>query len=96
MKDFLKTNVDLFFKGVEGLLMKCVSRQEGLTQLHRLHNDICGVNLDTSLYRRLQRLGVFWPEMANDVKEEQRSCTTYSIVLPDQAEVLNGEVPEED
>ena len=26
MKDFLKINEDLFFKGAKGLLMKCVSR----------------------------------------------------------------------
>ena len=30
----------------------------------------CGVDLDVSMYRRLQRLGLFWPEMTNDVKEE--------------------------
>ena len=28
MKDFLRINGDLFFRGAEGLLMKCVSRQE--------------------------------------------------------------------
>ena len=70
MKDFLKINGNLFFRGEEGLLMKCVSRQKGLTWLHRLHYDICGVDLDVSMYRRLQRLGVFWSEMTNDVKEE--------------------------
>ena len=53
MKDFLKINGDLFFKGVERLLMRCVSRQERLTQLHRLHHEMCGVNLDVSLYKRL-------------------------------------------
>ena len=31
MKDFLKINGDLFFKEAKGLLMKCVSRKEGLT-----------------------------------------------------------------
>ena len=70
MKDFLRINGDLFFRGVKGLLMKCVSRQEGLTLLHKLHYDICGVDLDVSLYRRLQRLGMFWTEMANEAKEE--------------------------
>lgn len=76
--------------------MKCVSRQEGLTQLHMLHYDICGVNLDVGLYRRLQRLGVFWLEMTKDAKEEQRSCKTCSIIPLNQVEVLNGEIPEED
>ena len=70
MKDFLRIYGDLFFRGAKGLLMKCVSRQEGLTLLHRLHYDICGVDLDVSLYRRLQRLGMFWSEMVNEAKEE--------------------------
>ena len=34
--------------------------------------------------------------MANDAKEEQRSCKTCSIVPPDQVEMLNGEMLEED
>ena len=50
--------------------MRCVLRQKGLTRLHRLHHKMCGVNLDVALHKRLQRLEVFWPEMANDVKEE--------------------------
>ena len=83
MKDFLKINGDWFLMEAEGLLMKCVSRQEGLTLLHRLHYDICGVNLDVSLYKRLQRIGIFWPEMASDAKEEQRSCKTSSVIPPD-------------
>ena len=73
MKGFLNINGNLFFKGVEGLLMKCVLRQE-----------------------RLARLGVFWPEMANDAKGEQRDCKTCSIIPPDQAKMLNSEVQEED
>ena len=68
--------------------MRCVSRQEGLTGLHRLHHKMCGVNLNVGLYKRLQRLWVIWPEMDNDAKEEQGSCKTYSIVPPDQSEVL--------
>ena len=78
------------------MLMNCVLRQKGLTQLHRLQYNICGVNLDVNLYRRLQRLGVIWQEMANDAKEEQGSFKTYSIVSPNQSEVLKGEIPEED
>ena len=76
--------------------MTCVLRQEGLTLLHRLHYDICGVNLNVSLYRRLQRLGIFWPEMANDAKEEQRSCKTCFVIPLDQADVLSGVLLEED
>ena len=59
MKDFLMINGDFifffFFREVEGLLMKYVLRQEGLTQLHRLHHNVSGVNLDDGLYSLLYR-----------------------------------------
>ena len=96
MKDFLRINGGLFLRGVEGLLMKSVSRQEGLILLHRLHYDIYGANLDVILYRRLQRLGIFWLQMASDAKEEQQSYKTCSIIPPYQEEVLNSELLKED
>lgn len=96
MKDFLKINRSLFFRGVEGLLIRCVSRQEGSTRLHRLHHEMCGVNLDVGLYKRLQRPGVFWLEMASDAREEQRDCKTCSIIPPNQAKVLTIKVQEKD
>ena len=34
--------------------------------------------------------------MANDANEEQRNCKTCFIIPLDQAEVLNGELQEED
>ena len=83
MKNFLRINGDLFLRGVEGLLMKSVSRQEGLTMLHILQYDICGANLDVSLYKGLQRLGIFWLKIANDAKEEQLNCKTCSVIPPD-------------
>lgn len=64
--------------------------------MQKLYYNICGVNIDVGLYRRFQRLGVFWLEMVNDAKEKQRSFKTCSIVPPDQAKELNGEIPEED
>ena len=64
--------------------------------MHRLHYDICGANLDVNLYRRLQSLGIFWPEMASDAKEEQQSCKTCFVIPPNQAELLNRELLKED
>ena len=64
--------------------------------MHRLHYKMCGVNLEVGLYRRLQRLGVFWPKMASDAKEEQRDYKTCSIIPLDQAEVLNTKIQEEE
>ena len=34
--------------------------------------------------------------MASDAKEEQRNCNTCSIIPPDQVELLNSEIQEED
>ena len=77
-------------------MMKCVPRQEELTMLHKLHYDVYGANLDVGLYRRLQRLGIFWPKMANDTKEEQWNCKTYYVIPLDQTKVLNGKLLEKD
>ena len=96
MKDFLRINGELFLRGPEGLMMKCVPRQEELTMLHKLHYDVYGANLDVGLHRRLQRLGIFWPKMANDTKEEQWNCKTYYVIPLDQTKVLNGKLLEED
>lgn len=46
--------------------------------------------------QKIAKVEAFWLEMASDAKEEQRDCKTCSMVSPDQAEVLNGEVQEED
>ena len=64
--------------------------------MHRLHHEMCGLNLNVGLYKRLQGLGFFWPKMANDAKKEQRNCNTCSIIPSDQVEVLNSEIQEED
>ena len=52
--------------------------------------------LDVSLYRRLRRIGIFWPKMANDAKEEQWSCKTCFVIPSEQAKVLNSELLKED
>ena len=54
------------------------------------------MNLNVGIYRRLQRLGVFWLKMASDAKEKYRDCKTCSMIPSNQAKVLNGEDQEED
>ena len=40
--------------------------------MHKWHYEICGVNLDVGLHRRLQRLVVFWPVMLKRSREIAR------------------------
>jgi hypothetical protein len=70
LKDYIPIGGVLYRKGQEGLLMRCVSR-EGLAYLTRTHSEVCGADPAITLYRRMQRIGVYWPEMAEDAKGMQ-------------------------
>ena len=57
---------------------------------------LCYVKVQSLLFRASCAIGDLEQKMDNDGKEEQRSCKTCSIIPPDQAEVLNNKLLEED
>uniref|UniRef100_A0A2N9HMQ6 Integrase catalytic domain-containing protein n=1 Tax=Fagus sylvatica TaxID=28930 RepID=A0A2N9HMQ6_FAGSY len=59
-----------------GILARCVSHQEGTKKLQEVHEKSCELEGGVSLYRRLQRLGYFWPEMSKEAADLQRRCPT--------------------
>ena len=56
--------------------MRCVGKQEGEAKVRQLHETICGEE-GPSLYRRLQRQGVFWPGTKKYFDEMQRMCNPW-------------------
>uniref|UniRef100_A0A2N9HC24 Integrase catalytic domain-containing protein n=1 Tax=Fagus sylvatica TaxID=28930 RepID=A0A2N9HC24_FAGSY len=59
-----------------GILARCVSPQEGTKKLQEVHEKSCELEGGVSLYRRLQRLGYFWPDMSKEAADLQRRCPT--------------------
>ncbi|KAJ1410174.1 Reverse transcriptase-like [Sesbania bispinosa] len=72
-KDYYELNGQLYRKSTDGLLMKCVTENEGGKKLECLHFAMCGQD-GPSLYRRMQRVGMFWPSMKMHCEEIQRAC----------------------
>ncbi|KAF7142245.1 hypothetical protein RHSIM_Rhsim05G0166400 [Rhododendron simsii] len=64
-----------FYKpdGSGGLLARCIGEEEAKVKIQEVHERSCGTR-DVSLYRRLQRQGYYWPNMATDAAELQNKC----------------------
>ena len=57
-------------------MAQCISMQEARKKLLEVHEKTCGDEGAISLYRRLQRLGYFWPNMSAEAADVQSQCPT--------------------
>jgi hypothetical protein len=65
----------LYKRGVEGLLLKCVSKYESLQVLVEVHEGICGAHQSGVKMRWLiHRYGYFWPSVLKDCIEYAQGC----------------------
>jgi ribonuclease HI len=76
LKDFVLISRDLYCRLPGGILARCVSLQEGTKKLQEVHEKSCELEGGVSLYRRLQRLSYFWPDMSKEAADLQRRCPT--------------------
>jgi hypothetical protein len=63
-KDYNLISGDLYRRLPEGVLARCINMDEAKKRLLEVHEKTCGDGGAISLYRRLQRLGYFWPSMS--------------------------------
>ncbi|OVA07300.1 hypothetical protein BVC80_1601g88 [Macleaya cordata] len=75
LKNFMLLHGALYYRAIDGALARCLGENEAQCQLHRVHDETCGHTLDITLYRRLQRLGCYWPNMAIQSQTLQDSCS---------------------
>ncbi|KAJ1435358.1 hypothetical protein SESBI_04860 [Sesbania bispinosa] len=59
IREYQHIRGSLYKRSSNGLLMKFITETEGSKKLESLHQAICEVG-GPSLYRRMQRVGVFW------------------------------------
>ncbi|KAJ1388291.1 Ribonuclease H-like superfamily [Sesbania bispinosa] len=72
-RDYHELKGKLYRKSTDGLLMKCVTEMVGGKKLECLHQVVCGQE-GPCLYRRMQRIGMYWPSMKAHCEEVQRAC----------------------
>jgi ribonuclease HI len=76
IKDYTLISRDLYRRLPGGVLARCISIEEVKEKLPEVHEKTCGDGGAISLYRRLQRLGYFWPNMSAEAAEIQSQCPT--------------------
>uniref|UniRef100_A0A2N9HA43 Integrase catalytic domain-containing protein n=1 Tax=Fagus sylvatica TaxID=28930 RepID=A0A2N9HA43_FAGSY len=76
IKDYTLISGDLYRRLPGGVLARCISLEEAKERLPEIHETTCGDGGAISLYRRLQRLGYFWPNMSAEAAEIQSQCPT--------------------
>uniref|UniRef100_A0A2N9GY06 Uncharacterized protein n=1 Tax=Fagus sylvatica TaxID=28930 RepID=A0A2N9GY06_FAGSY len=76
IKDYTLICGDLYRRLPEGVLARCISIEEAKERLPEVHEKTCGDGGAISLYRKLQRLGYFWPNMSAEAAEIQSQCPT--------------------
>ncbi|KAG9446524.1 hypothetical protein H6P81_012652 [Aristolochia fimbriata] len=65
----------LYRRSYEGLLLRCLSKEEGSLVLKETHSGICGAHqAGPKLHLQVKRLGYYWPPMLRDAIEMARSC----------------------
>ena len=63
LKDYTLIEGELYKRLPEGFLSRCINEKEGKLRLEELHNQVCGIAEKINLYRRMQHMGFYWPNM---------------------------------
>ena len=72
---YVLLNDQLYYKTVDGVLLKCLNREEAKVLMGEVHEGICGVH--QSAYKMkwiIHRTGYFWPTILEDCFEYYKGC----------------------
>ncbi|KAG9459081.1 hypothetical protein H6P81_003589 [Aristolochia fimbriata] len=77
---FCLFNNTLYRRSYDGILLRCVSKEEGQALLSEAHGGICGAHqAGPKLHLQVKQLGYYWPTMLRDAIELARHCTTCQL-----------------
>jgi ribonuclease HI len=79
IKDYTLISSELYRRLPGGILARCISIQEAKRKLIEIHEKTCEGGGKISLYRRLQRLGYYWPNMSREAADLQSQCSTCQL-----------------
>ena len=79
LKDYALMRGKLYRRMLGGFLSRCVGQDEAQKKLKEVYDKTCGSCGKVSLYRRLQRVGFYWPNMSKDADRVQTQCGTCQL-----------------
>ena len=81
LKDYTLIEGELYRRLPGGILSRCINEKEGKLKLEELHTQACGIAEKISLYRRMQRIGYYWPNMNKEAATIQEKCQEYQFLI---------------
>ena len=75
LKDYVLIAGDLYRRLPRGVLARCVNLKEAARKLTEVHEKSYEFSDGVSLYRRIQCLGYFWPNMRKEAVGLQEQCS---------------------
>ncbi|XP_075654934.1 uncharacterized protein LOC142625117 [Castanea sativa] len=72
---------ELYRRLPRGILSRCINEKEGRLRLEELYSQACGVAEKISLYRRMQRMGYYWPNMNKKEATIQEKCQKCQLSI---------------
>jgi hypothetical protein len=65
----------LYKQGTNGMIMKCISKDEGIRLLREIHSGVCGAHSSwCSIVGKAFRHGFYWPTAKDDMMEIVTKC----------------------
>lgn len=74
LRDYALIEGELYKRLPGGILSRYINENEGKLRLEELHTQVCGTSEKISLYRRMQRMGYYWPNMNKEAATIQEKC----------------------
>ncbi|KAI5347393.1 hypothetical protein L3X38_015272 [Prunus dulcis] len=77
---FIYLNDTLYKRSFDGILLRCLSKQEATTVLLETHGGVCGAHQSgPKLAAQLKRLGYYWPTMVQDAMRFSSNCKACQL-----------------
>jgi hypothetical protein len=75
-KGFVLVDNKLYLRGARlGVIMKCITGEDGYDILREIHEDVCGNHAASrTLVGKAYRAGFWWPTAVSDAKDLVRRC----------------------
>ena len=77
LKDYTLIEGELYRRLPGGILSRCINEKEEKLKLEELHTQACGIAEKISLYRRMQCMRYYWPNMNKEaaiIQEKYQEC----------------------
>ena len=74
LKEYALIEGELYRRLLGGILSRCINEKEGKLRLEKLHTQVCGIAEKISLYRRMQHMRYYWPNMNKEAATIQEKC----------------------